>query len=397
MPSSFPAPLRRTLRTVLATGLAVSVVGLAGCAKQSAVPPVAAPIPAAQQTGIAEQTPEVAASQPAPETTADADTTSAPTPAAPTATASTSVRATASTSATAGARTGATATPESGRTTSARPTTTGSSSATAGTRTPEATKSTPTANRSATPAPQTPERTGGVPVLNKGAEGDRVRDLQARLKQLDWFGGDITGYYGSATGSAVSGFQAKRGLPATGAVDQRTLDQLTAMTKTPSAAELAGQPTPTPTPSGTPKSTPSASATQQGQNTQTPPAVPGIDPRCNTGRVLCISKEDNTLRWMVNGQVLTTMDVRFGVDELPTREGSFKVFWKSRDHVSTIYHTPMPYAMFFSGGQAVHYSPDFAARGYNGGSHGCVNVRDQAGIQWLFGQVREGDKVIVYS
>jgi lipoprotein-anchoring transpeptidase ErfK/SrfK len=56
----------------------------------------------------------------------------------------------------------------------------------------------------------------------------------------------------------------------------------------------------------------------------------------------------------------------------------------------------MPYAMFFSGGQAVHYSPDFAARGYNGASHGCVNVRNLAGIQSLFAQARVGDKVIVY-
>jgi hypothetical protein len=31
--------------------------------------------------------------------------------------------------------------------------------------------------------------------------------------------------------------------------------------------------------------------------------------------------------------------------------------------------------MFFGGGQAVHYSPDFAARGYNGASHGCVTLR----------------------
>jgi lipoprotein-anchoring transpeptidase ErfK/SrfK len=52
--------------------------------------------------------------------------------------------------------------------------------------------------------------------------------------------------------------------------------------------------------------------------------------------------------------------------------------------------------MFFSGGQAVHYSPDFAANGYNGASHGCVNVRDRAVVAWLFDQVRIGDKVIVY-
>ena len=56
----------------------------------------------------------------------------------------------------------------------------------------------------------------------------------------------------------------------------------------------------------------------------------------------------------------------------------------------------MPYAMFFSGGQAVHYSPDFAARGYSGASHGCVNVRNLGGIQALFASAQVGDKVIVY-
>ena len=56
----------------------------------------------------------------------------------------------------------------------------------------------------------------------------------------------------------------------------------------------------------------------------------------------------------------------------------------------------MPFAMFFSGGQAVHYSSDFAAIGYNGASHGCVNVRDYDAVAWLFDQVQVGDKVVVY-
>ena len=99
---------------------------------------------------------------------------------------------------------------------------------------------------------------------------------------------------------------------------------------------------------------------------------------------------------MIDGIVKSRYDVRFGSDELPTREGAFAVFKKSRDHVSSLYNTSMPFAMFFSGGQAVHYSPDFAATGYNGASHGCVNVRDYNGIRWLFDQVQLGDKVIVY-
>jgi hypothetical protein len=56
----------------------------------------------------------------------------------------------------------------------------------------------------------------------------------------------------------------------------------------------------------------------------------------------------------------------------------------------------MPYSMFFSGGQAIRYSADFAARGYNGASDGCVNVRDLSGIRALYEYVQFGDKVIVY-
>ena len=126
------------------------------------------------------------------------------------------------------------------------------------------------------------------------------------------------------------------------------------------------------------------------------PPGPALDPRCTTGRALCVDKSSRSLRWVVDGVVLRTVEVRFGSDELPTREGAFAVFRKSRDHVSSLYDTPMPFAMFFSGGQAVHYSPDFAANGYNGASHGCVNVRDRAAVAWLFDQVRLGDKVIVY-
>ena len=210
----------------------------------------------------------------------------------------------------------------------------------------------------------------GPAILSQGDSGDRVRDLQARLKQIGWFSGSVTGSYGSMTVGAVKGFQDKRAIPVTGEVDQRTLNRLTSMTRTPSNDEKHNR---------TPK-----------------PSAAGLDSRCMTGRALCISKSTNSLVWVIDGKPQMRMDVRFGSQELPTREGSFSVGWKSRNHVSTIYHTKMPYAMFFSGGQAVHYSPDFAARGYNGASHGCVNVRNLGGIQTLFSNVRVGDKVIVY-
>ena len=99
---------------------------------------------------------------------------------------------------------------------------------------------------------------------------------------------------------------------------------------------------------------------------------------------------------MVDGKVRSTLAVRFGASYSPTREGVFHVGWKSANHVSKLYGSAMPYSMFFSGGQAVHYSSDFAARGYYGASHGCVNVRDYDGIRSLFDQVVLGDKVVVY-
>ena len=208
----------------------------------------------------------------------------------------------------------------------------------------------------------------GPALLGRGDSGEEVRDLQARLVAISWLFGDVTGTYDDATVGAVKGFQEKREIPVTGEVDARTLERLHAMTYQPSYDQM--------------------------HNITPEPGA--LDPRCTTGRALCVDKSTNSLSWVVDGKVQATYDVRFGSDELPTREGAFSVERMERDHVSSIYDTSMPFAMFFSGGQAVHYSPDFAANGYNGASHGCVNVRDYAGVAALFDQVRLGDKVIVY-
>jgi peptidoglycan hydrolase-like protein with peptidoglycan-binding domain len=207
----------------------------------------------------------------------------------------------------------------------------------------------------------------GVALLQRGDHGLEVRNLQARLAALAWYFSRPDGHYDDRTVEAVRGFQHKRSIPVTGRVDRRTLDRLHAMT---------GKPT----------------RDQMGLHN-----VPGpLDPRCRTGRVLCVDKTSQTLRWVVDGKVLKTVDVRFGASYTPTREGVFSVYLKSRDHVSRLYDSAMPFAMFFSGGQAVHYSSDFAARGYSGASHGCVNVRDYDAVAWLYDQVQVGDEVVVY-
>jgi peptidoglycan hydrolase-like protein with peptidoglycan-binding domain len=237
-------------------------------------------------------------------------------------------------------------------------------------------------NATATPRATTDLKTvpfevsGELPIYPKalwrnGSSGTAVRKVEARLVQLKlldkrW----LDNSYGTMTRSAVKKFQKSKGIPPLGYVDQNTYDKLVAATHEPTQTELY----------------PPA------------PVVNGrrLDPRCATGVALCIDKSTRKLRYVVDGKVLMSLDVRFGAVKTATREGSFTVGWKSRDHVSKLYDSPMPYAMFFSGGQAVHYSSDFAARGYNGASHGCVNVRDLGKIKILFDQIHVGDKVIVY-
>ena len=220
------------------------------------------------------------------------------------------------------------------------------------------------------------EVSGELPIYPKalwrnGSSGADVRKVEARLVQLKLLGKQYQDdSFGTMTRAAVKKFQTANGIPPIGYVDENTWTKLKAATHEPTQTELF----------------PPA------------PVVDGkkLDQRCATGVALCIDKTSRKLRYVVDGVVKMQMDVRFGAVKTATREGSFTVGWKSINHVSKLYDSKMPYAMFFSGGQAVHYSSDFAARGYAGASHGCVNVRDLAKIKSLFAQVHVGDKVIVY-
>ncbi|MDX6237657.1 MAG: hypothetical protein QOG10_2472 [Kribbellaceae bacterium] len=143
-----------------------------------------------------------------------------------------------------------------------------------------------------------------------------------------------------------------------------------------------------------------AKATATSAATSATVLVPGklrLDKRCMTGRILCINKKTRKIAFMYNGKLLATADARFGCSSTPTRNGSFKIYRKDKNHVSSLYDSAMPYSMFFSGGQAVHYSADFRARGYNGCSHGCVNVRDKNKLAWIYNRMKVGDKVLVYK
>ncbi|MBE5801621.1 MAG: hypothetical protein E7319_04965 [Clostridiales bacterium] len=86
-----------------------------------------------------------------------------------------------------------------------------------------------------TPAPtQTPS------ALDKGAQGDMVRQMQERLKELGYYTGKADGDFGPGTEEAVRLFQSQNGLTVDGAAGEKTLTLL--------YSEAAKQVTVTPTP-----------------------------------------------------------------------------------------------------------------------------------------------------
>lgn len=223
-------------------------------------------------------------------------------------------------------------------------------------------------------APEEPEpevRPGrGAPVLKPGDRGRKVNVLQVRLQRVGVRDMPINGLFDDQTTAQVKRFQRLAGFARSGVLDQATLDELNRRTGTVDRLDLAA-----------------------GENRPYGRRLPAS---CLVERVICVDKRALAVRWVVDGEIRQRLDARFGSDEFPTREGVFAVTRKSRDHVSSLYHTSMPFALFFDRGQAVHYSPDFAARGYSGASHGCVNTRDYDGMRALFGRADLGDRVVVY-
>ncbi len=325
-------------------------------------------------------------------------------------------------------------------------TTTGSTTTT--TQTTTATTTSATSPPTTTPPmPSVPATTTppSRPVIGRAASITAIKDLQVRLKLVGRFTYAITGVYWYAVDQSVLGFQQAQGLPRTGVVDQRTWDRLRALTSTPTAvsrtapaaqvrevqlrlralarwryaitgvywsaldrAVLSFQQTRNLPQSGVIDGRTWARLVAETYRPGTfdayrytaglAPVLPtpgSLDGRCRTGRVMCVDKATRTLTWVVDGKPLMVMWARFGGPGRETREGTFRVSRKYEYVISNLYFTPMPYSMFFSGGQAVHYSSNFARLGYASSSHGCVNIADHAQLVSLFSQVRVGDEVVV--
>jgi hypothetical protein len=164
---------------------------------------------------------------------------------------------------------------------------------------------------------------------------DHVYEVQYRLKWLGLFPGKPTGYFGPVTRTAVMRFQKQTGLRQTGVVDYSTWKPL-------------------------------IKRTVRGKQ-----AVPAA---CRTGGWhACYDRWRHQVNLYHDGVLLNSWLVRGGGYSTQTRRGSFEVYYRDIDHVSSLFGgAPMPYSQFFSRGQALHGSR-MMMNPFVGHSHGCVN------------------------
>ncbi|MFE7269156.1 L,D-transpeptidase family protein [Streptomyces sp. NPDC057623] len=112
-------------------------------------------------------------------------------------------------------------------------------------------------------------------------------------------------------------------------------------------------------------------------------------------RIACVDL-DRQLAWVQQGKkvVYGPVHIRSGRKGYGTRTGWHRVYWRHKNHVSSLYNSPMPYSQFFSGGQAFHgvYANLFTPVG----SMGCVNMRLEEARK-LWGVLRNNDRVYVWG
>ncbi|HSE09750.1 MAG TPA: L,D-transpeptidase family protein [Nocardioidaceae bacterium] len=183
------------------------------------------------------------------------------------------------------------------------------------------------------PFTREPVQRGDVDVDQYNIE--HVYEVQIRLRRLGYLAAQPNGTFGPKTERAVKRFQRSRGLRVTGRVDAKTWKPLILRSTFGKAAARAAC------------------------------AGPGWH--------VCYDRKRHQASLFLNGRMHNSWLVRGGAYNSQTRTGDFTVQWRSKDHRSrTFGGAPMPYAQFFSGGQALHGSR-VMMNPYEGHSHGCVN------------------------
>ncbi len=115
-----------------------------------------------------------------------------------------------------------------------------------------------------------------------------------------------------------------------------------------------------------------------------PPGVP-----CTGAADACVDLSSNQTWLLSDGQITYgPVPITSGRSGFETPPGTFKVGWKNKDHVSSIYDAPMPYSVFFNGGIAFHQGS------LSEKSHGCIHLSKGAASTY-FSDLSVGDTVEV--
>jgi peptidoglycan hydrolase-like protein with peptidoglycan-binding domain len=204
------------------------------------------------------------------------------------------------------------------------------------------------------------------PTLKVGDNGSCVTLAQRKLAAKGAFHAGYTTTFGPVTKAAVLQVQRNAGIAQDGIIGPVTWNVL----------DSAGA-----TSATTPAPNPASSATQ-------------LPSSCLTNtKTICVVKVQGshaTLYAVQNKAIVKSFAVRTGDARgasYATTNGTYSVGRRYIDYKSKSYNNaPMPYSLFFNGGQAIHYSADFAANGYGGAgaSHGCVNVGSLSNAKWLY-------------
>jgi putative peptidoglycan binding protein/L,D-transpeptidase-like protein len=172
---------------------------------------------------------------------------------------------------------------------------------------------------------------------------EHVRELQYRLQWAGVYSGPVTGYFGKLTQRAVKRFQDQQDLRVTGHANFETWEALIPLTIRDRSA---------------------------------------IPARCKLSNVshACYDRQHHQVTLWKRGTLWNSWLVRGGSSSNRTRLGHFHVYYRDKDHVSSLYDSPMPYSQFFDRGEALHGSV-LMMDPFVDHSHGCVNMYIEDALQ----------------
>ena len=188
-----------------------------------------------------------------------------------------------------------------------------------------------------------------------------VRELQYRLKWVGTLRGPVDGIYGPNTRKAVKKFQQRHKMKKRNGVANR--------------------------------------ATWRKLIKNTIQAKKKIPASCRqTKWAACYDRTNHQVVLLRKGKIWNSWLVRGGAKGgLETDLGTYQIYYRNIDHVSSQFDSPMPYSQFFHRGEAFHGSPTMIDP-YWDHSHGCINmyVKDARQL-WALVADKNPVRVVVYG